>query len=174
MKLLLAFYQTDQRIFRGINRHYQNRILNAFFRTITHIGGARFTIFSTVLLILFTGGQLKQAAVSSAVALALSHLPVHFIKKWYPRKRPYIILENTFFPSNPLQDHSFPSGHTTAIFSLVLPFILFMPVLSAALLPLAGMVAVSRVYLGLHYPTDILVGALLGTTAGILSYSFLV
>ncbi|MCM3124301.1 phosphatase PAP2 family protein [Mesobacillus sp. AQ2] len=173
MKLLLVFYQTDQRIFRGINRHYQNKFLNAFFRTITHAGGARFTISSILLLVLFLNGPIRQAAFASAAALALSHLPVHFIKKWYPRKRPYIILENAFFPSNPLQDHSFPSGHTTAIFSLVLPFILFMPVLSAALVPLACMVALSRVYLGLHYPTDILVGALLGTTAGILSYSFL-
>lgn len=174
MKILLAFHDTDQRIFRGINRHFQNKQLNIFFRTFTHVGGARFTISSILLLIIFSGGQLRQTAVSSAAALALSHLPVHFIKKLYPRKRPYINLENTFFPANPLEDHSFPSGHTTAIFSLVLPFVLLMPALSAVMIPLAVLVGISRVYLGLHYPTDIFVGALLGTAAGILSYSFLV
>jgi undecaprenyl-diphosphatase len=171
MKLLLVFYETDRRIFRGINRHFQNRLLNAFFRSVTHAGGARFTISAVLLLILLSEGELRQTAISSAIALALSHLPVHLIKKWYPRKRPYIILENTFFPANPLEDHSFPSGHTTAIFSLVLPFILFMPALAVVLLPLAAIVALSRVYLGLHYPTDIFVGSLLGTAAGILSYS---
>lgn len=174
MKLLLAFYETDQRLFRGINRHFHNRLLNGFFQSITHAGGARFTILSVLFMIAISSGQLRSIAVSSALALAISHLPVHFIKKWYPRKRPYIILENSFFPANPLQDHSFPSGHTTAIFSVVLPFVLGMPVLTAILLPIALMVGISRVYLGLHYPTDVFVGALLGTLAGVLSYSFIV
>jgi undecaprenyl-diphosphatase len=174
MKILLAFYETDQWLFRGINSHFKNKILNPFFRMITHTGGARITISSILLMILFSGGQLRSAAVASFAALTISHLPVHFIKKLYPRKRPYIILENTFFPANPLEDHSFPSGHTTAIFSSVLPFILLMPVLAAFLIPLAILVGISRVYLGLHYPSDVLVGALLGTTAGLLSYSIMI
>ncbi|WLR54498.1 phosphatase PAP2 family protein [Mesobacillus subterraneus] len=174
MKLLLVFYQTDQWIFRGINRHYHNRLLNAFFRNITHAGGARFTISAILLMIFLSAGELRQTAVASAIALTLSHLPVHLMKKWYPRKRPYISLENAFFPANPLEDHSFPSGHTTAIFSLVLPFVIYAPALAAVLLPLAVTVAISRVYLGLHYPTDIFAGSLLGSVAGILSYSFFV
>ncbi|WP_226646000.1 phosphatase PAP2 family protein [Mesobacillus subterraneus] len=174
MKRLLAFYQTDQRIFRGINRHYHNRLLNVFFRSVTHMGGARFTISAILMIISLSESELRQTAVASAAALAISHLPVHLIKKWYPRKRPYISLEDAFFPANPLEDHSFPSGHTTAIFSLVMPFMLFMPALTVVLLPLAASVAISRVYLGLHYPTDIFVGFLLGSAAGMISYSFLV
>jgi undecaprenyl-diphosphatase len=170
MKILLAFHETDQRLFRGINRHFKNKILNTFFQVITHTGGARITITSILLLIILTDGPLMNVAVSSAIALALSHLPVQIMKKWYPRKRPYIILKDTFFPANPLKDHSFPSGHSTAIFSLVVPFIFFMPVLAIFLVPLAILVGISRVYLGLHFPTDVLVGAFLGTTAGFLSY----
>lgn len=172
MKLLLAIYETDRKIFRGINRHYQIRLLNAFFRTITHLGSASFTISIILLMILFAEGELRRTAIASATALALSHLPVHLIKKWYPRKRPYISLENSFFPNNPLADHSFPSGHTTAIFSIILPFVLFIPAFAVALLSLATIVALSRVYLGLHYPTDIFAGSLLGSAVGILSYSF--
>jgi undecaprenyl-diphosphatase len=174
MKLLLAFYETDCRLFRGINRHFQNKILNHFFQIVTHGGGARFTILSILLMIACAGGHLRLVSVSSAVALALSHLPVHCLKKWYPRKRPYIFLEDTYFPANPLQDHSFPSGHTTAIFSLIIPFVLWIPSLSAALIPLAILVGISRVYLGLHYPTDVIAGSLLGTATGVLSYSFIV
>jgi undecaprenyl-diphosphatase len=173
MKILIAFYDYDCRLFQGINRHFDKKILNLFFRNITHVGGARFTIITVLLLLIFTTDQTRMTALSSALALTLSHLPVHFIKKMYPRKRPYVILENTKFPSNPLQDHSFPSGHTTAIFSVIVPFVLLVPTLFFVLFPLAFIIGVSRIYLGLHYPTDIMAGGILGFTCGVISFYLL-
>ncbi|PWW17164.1 undecaprenyl-diphosphatase [Cytobacillus oceanisediminis] len=173
MKKLLVFYEADCRLFKAVNRHFDKKCLNLFFRTITHIGGARFTIAAVLALMLFSSDKLRLTALSSALALSFSHLPVHFIKKTYPRQRPYIILENIHFPVNPLQDHSFPSGHTTAVFSVFVPFVLLIPALSFALIPLATLVGLSRVYLGLHYPSDVLAGGILGTASGILSYLFL-
>ena len=90
--------------------------------------------------------------MSSALALGLSHIPVHIVKKMFPRKRPYITLEKTNFHANPLQDHSFPSGHTTAIFSVIIPFIIFIPTLSFILIPLGVCVGISRIYLGSSLP----------------------
>ena len=77
-----------------------------------------------------SSGDTRKVAISSALSLSLSHIPVQIVKKMFPRKRPYLILEKTNFHENPLQDHSFPSGHTTAIFSVIIPFIIFIPIIA--------------------------------------------
>ncbi|KAA9021647.1 phosphatase PAP2 family protein [Niallia endozanthoxylica] len=169
-RLLLSFYQLECQVFQKVNSYFDQKILNLFFRTITHAGGAVCTITSTILLILLTSNHMKITAISSAVALAVSHLPVQLIKKFFPRKRPYLTLEKTKVPMNPLQDHSFPSGHTTAIFSVIIPFVLLNSYLAVILLPLGFCVGLSRIYLGLHYPSDCIAGLLLGGCVGTLSF----
>ncbi|WP_051236585.1 phosphatase PAP2 family protein [Paenibacillus pinihumi] len=69
----------------------------------------------------------------------------------------------------PLKDHSFPSGHTTAIFSIIIPFVFISGLLALLLVPLALLVALTRVYQGLHYPSDCIAGCLLGTFGGLLA-----
>ncbi|WP_191560535.1 phosphatase PAP2 family protein [Metabacillus idriensis] len=167
IKLMENMYDFECRLFRSVNRHFDHRFMNYFFRNITHIGGATFTISICLLLILFTGGEIRMAAIASAVSLLVSHLPVAYVKKRYPRKRPYLALLETKVSANPLEDHSFPSGHTTAIFSVIIPFILILPQAAVILLPLGISIGVSRMYLGLHYPSDVLAGCLLGTTTGL-------
>jgi membrane-associated phospholipid phosphatase len=109
------------------------------------------------------GAQTVEHILQAGVALALSHIPVAVSKKTWPRQRPYLTLPGTNTFRNPLTDHSFPSGHTTAVFSLVTPFVAACPVLAWVLVPVALSVAVSRMYLGLHYPSDCLAGATIGT-----------
>lgn len=169
-KSISALYEIECHIFKGINRYFERKALNRYFRTVTHMGGATFTISAVLILLLFSRGILHQAAIASALSLTLSHIPVQLLKKLYPRKRPYLSVDGTKYPINPLQDHSFPSGHTTAIFSVVIPFILCMPVLIFILAPIALSVGISRIYLGLHYPSDVLAGLCLGSLTGIISY----
>ncbi|TVY09737.1 phosphatase PAP2 family protein [Paenibacillus cremeus] len=153
----------ENRVFSFVNQRIQHQMLDTFFNLITHLGGATLSILTALCFALFTEGSLRLAGIQSCIALAVSHIPVAIIKKKYPRLRPYLVIPETHTCKNPLSDHSFPSGHTTAIFSVLIPFVLMFPWLSAILLPVACLVGMSRMYLGLHYPSDCLAGAFIGT-----------
>lgn len=159
----------ERQLFFIVNHKARSGILDVILGTITHLGGATFTIASTLLLALFGNGIWRQAAVGSLIALAVSHIPVAIVKRAYPRRRPYLAMPETRTGKNPLTDHSFPSGHSTAIFAVVVPIVATFPSLGYVLLPVAALVSLSRIYLGLHYPSDCIAGAVIGSGIGLLA-----
>ncbi|WP_257351544.1 phosphatase PAP2 family protein [Pseudalkalibacillus decolorationis] len=167
-KVFNWLHKRECSIFHWINGKWQYRILSMYFKSISNLGGATFSISICILLLLVSSEGLKTAAIQSLFALFISHVPVQISKKTYPRKRPYQVFPNTVTISRLLEDHSFPSGHTTAIFAVTTPLILWNPLLGIALLPLSFSVALSRIYLGLHYPSDVITGMLLGICSAIL------
>lgn len=173
VKWVESLYKFECHLFRTLNRQFERKSLNAFFRQITHLGGAWFTIAVTLIIIVFAEIPVKMWGIQSAAALTTSHILVSIVKKLYPRSRPYLALQDARVPANPLTDHSFPSGHTTAIFSIITPFIVQMPILSLILYPFGISVGMSRVFLGLHYPSDVLAGSIVGTLFGILMVSLI-
>lgn len=170
LRMIENFYEMDCQLFRNINKHFDHRGLNTFLQSVTHAGGAMFTISTTLLLLFFSSNAIQLTAFISAISLSVSHLPVAIIKKLYPRRRPYLVLDQSNVSANPLQDHSFPSGHTTAIFSIITPFILYSSLFAFFLLPLGLIVGFSRIYLGLHYPSDVIAGSILGSSTAIFSF----
>ncbi|MNO35149.1 putative undecaprenyl-diphosphatase YbjG [compost metagenome] len=163
-RLLQKLISLDQQLFMGINGRLHRSSLNFWLYHLTHLGGAWFTILFSMFMWYFTPQPWSRTGLQAGVTLALSHIPVAIAKKAYPRLRPYLTLPGTNTFPNPLTDHSFPSGHTTAIFSITVPFMITQPLLTMILLPVALLVAMSRIYLGLHYPSDTLAGAVIGSS----------
>ncbi|MEA2466020.1 MAG: hypothetical protein QOJ57_146, partial [Thermoleophilaceae bacterium] len=108
----------------------------------------------------------RGAAVAAGASAGLALLIAHFVSAAVDRPRPFVEHAATihlFVAHAP--DPSFPSDHATAAFAIAVAVALRWRPAGWALLAMAAVVAVGRVFLGLHYPSDVLAGALLGTAA---------
>ncbi|GAE27502.1 hypothetical protein JCM9140_3651 [Halalkalibacter wakoensis JCM 9140] len=163
----------DNRVLMVVNKQWRCKTLDMLLPKITHLGGATFTLSLLFAMVLLFSNDLRIWAIDAFIALTLSFIAVQMIKKASGRKRPYLNLPNVITVENPLKDYSFPSGHSAAAFSIAIVFSLHSPLLAITVLPLAILVSLSRMYLGLHYPTDCLIGACLGVVSSILAVYFI-
>ncbi|WP_165875846.1 phosphatase PAP2 family protein [Hazenella coriacea] len=153
----------DQSLIQFVNCNWKCRFFDWLMPRFTHMGGATATTTILVLWFFFMPGIYRMWAIEGMVSLVGSHLVVRFLKMVLPRLRPYLQLNHLHTFPNPLTDYSFPSGHTTAAFSIATTFISHAPMLITILLPYAILVGFSRMYLALHYPTDVFIGFLIGS-----------
>lgn len=160
--------EKDTAWFHFFNRTLKCRPLDVLMPRLTHLGGPVMAIGSLLAALFLTPKPYRMWVVEALISLSVSHVFVHFVKKYYRRKRPYDKLQSVHMHTGPLRDFSFPSGHTTAAFSIAVVFALHSLLLALLLVPLAALVAVSRMYLGLHYPSDCMAGALIGTLSSCL------
>ena len=98
-------------------------------------------------------------------------LPLYkLMKNGLARERPFRADAGISLLAMPLDRYSFPSGHTLHSVAFTLMWIEYYPTLAWALVPFTVLVAASRVVLGLHYPSDVLAGVVLGSTLAALSF----
>jgi len=101
--------------------------------------------------------------------------PLYFVlKNSFKRHRPQAALKGFKSQVTPSDQFSFPSGHTSAAFMVAVVSGYFIPVLLLALLIWAALVGFSRVVLGVHFPTDTVVGMILGVSVAIFSIAQMV
>lgn len=111
---------------------------------------------------------------TSILAYALE-LPVYIIlKKLFKRQRPCDFFYNFQSHITPADKFSLPSGHTAAAFLMASLLTHFYPSVALIVYPWACMIGLSRVMLGVHYPSDIIAGAALGLTISAISLSILI
>lgn len=143
----------------------RRRAVDSIMKIATRIGDGYVWVIIAVGLALFSPEGLvivRQLILSFALELSLYKV----IKARFSRPRPFAELVIVTMLIPPPDEFSFPSGHTAAAFVIVTVLGLQSLVLGFLLLPVALMIGVSRVYLGVHYPTDVIAGALLGAVSG--------
>jgi undecaprenyl-diphosphatase len=134
---------------------------------------------ATGLLLLAVGSSVSLRTLAAvAVAMGLANLVLVGLKRKIHRRRPCEYARNPHFDVRPLtffkEDcFSFPSGHTLNAFAVGSVVASSFPLLGPAVFILAASVAASRVVLGLHFLSDVLAGAALGTTIGLLVHGLL-
>lgn len=133
------------------------------FRIVTHAGGATATVGFTILLLLIP--STRHFGTVAGMANLLSHLLVQALKRTVLRPRPTTSLPHVTALAD-IPDHfSMPSGHACAAMSLAVAALWTQPWVGGPALGLAAVVGASRVYLRVHYPTDVVVGQILGAVA---------
>jgi undecaprenyl-diphosphatase len=115
------------------------------------------------------------SAVKPSIVMALTGILgvvlYKLLKRVFVRERPFITHSSIALAGAPLDRYSFPSGHTLHAVSFAWQASVHFPELSWVLIPLAALIAGSRVVLGLHYPTDVLVGGVIGASLAELGLS---
>ncbi len=158
----------DQRLVSALAQRDAPDWLDRTLRVVTHLGGATATISASLLLLGFPGT--RRLGLVTGMANLLSHLAVQALKRTVVRPRPSVGLPGLIALADLPDHYSFPSGHAAAAMALALGVTLATPVTGLPLLLLALVVGCSRVYLRVHYATDVVVGQALGAGAALLAH----
>lgn len=168
---MLRMHQLDTRMCLAFNHTSEYRIVRHFFRLISRLGDGVFW-YSIMLLMLINGGL---SAGKPVLHMAIAGLTGTLVYKWLKgktlRPRPYEVRQDIQLTGTALDKFSFPSGHTLHAVVFAFVGVSYYPTLIILLLPFTLLVAISRVVLGLHYPSDVLAGAMLGLFIGEISFS---
>ena len=164
-RLATAFQHFDRaelRFCRYLNRPSGSSMPRAFFHGVSRLGDGWLWYALILVQPLLLGAQGWFTAAHLALTGGAGLLAYKLIKRHAVRERPFITHPAISCAAAPLDRYSFPSGHTLHAVSFAVLGTHYLPELAAPLAAFAFLVALSRVVLGLHYPTDVAAGALLG------------
>ena len=160
----------DHRLMRRVNNWRAPRWIRLWMIWASR-GGDGWLWYTMLLVILVFGGENRWAAIASCgTAAGLGTIIFLFLKRTTGRTRPCAIAEHCWAKLLPPDRFSFPSGHSITAFSMAVPLGLFYPSLRVGVLFCAFSIALSRILLGLHFLSDVLVGCLLGSMIGYSCY----
>lgn len=163
--------ELDERLCVRFNQAARFEPVRQLLRFASRLGNGVFW-YALMGAILASRGTAGLQAVLHMAAVGLScTLLYKWLKTATSRPRPYQVNLSISCNARPLDPFSFPSGHTLHAVAFTIVALSYFPQLSWLLIPLTSLIALSRVVLGLHYPSDVLAGTFIGAVvAGISLY----
>lgn len=164
----------DQLFLNYIRRLKQYRLIDASVPTISKSGDGY--LYPAVAFVFWLmNRQLGALLFSSALAAFSIELPLYkLVKHVVRRSRPCGALCPVEPRTRVMDRFSFPSGHTAGAFLMATVVGSFFPFIAAAFFVWAALVGLSRIYLGVHYPTDVLAGMVVGICCGTTGISIII
>ena len=156
-------YRLDENILLFIQQYVRDDFLTPFMKIITTLGNAGF-VWIVLAILLLAVKKYRRLGISCFYALFLSlFINNIFLKNFVRRSRPFDVISQLVPLIAKPTDYSFPSGHTACSFAV--GFLLFRKLPKKYGIPvllLAVLISFSRLYVGVHYPTDVLAGMISG------------
>ncbi len=159
----------DSRMCVAANRWGARRAIGVFFGIVSRLGDGVFW-YALMSVIALVGGWHGVAVATQMAITGLTALMLYrVLKRWTKRPRPFRACPGVIAHVPPLDEFSFPSGHTLQAVAFTVVAVAHYPVLGPFLIGFAALIGASRVVLGLHYPSDVAAATLIGGSLGTLS-----
>lgn len=162
--------QFELEILNQIQKIFKCGFLDTVMPVITLFGdGGIFWIALSAIFIIFK--KTRKMGITMGLSLAMGFILGNLcLKNIVARIRPYDLNADISLLVKKLHDYSFPSGHTLASFEAAVSITMYNKKIGIPALALAVLIAFSRLYLYVHYPTDVLAALVLGTVIAIVSF----
>jgi len=154
-----------------INGFARHDILRRFFVLVSRLGDGGYWALMGLVLVGYLGTNALPLVLQFSVTAMIGVWIYKHLKTLLVRERPFVCEGKIVCATAPLDRYSFPSGHTLHAVMFSVLFTHAEPRMALLTIPFALLVAMSRVVLGLHYPSDVIAGAMIG--AAIASASLL-